>query len=191
MRLQRWLLSQEGIIAARWHQELLAGSGGPRDDSAPLLRVLANHLVSILTTCFGDKREAGLEVWEQAAHLYGSVAVRRGLAAGEVVEELQLLRNVILRLFLAGAPGEAGSLGESGSAGELPVDGGREGLPPMELLALNRVLDRGVSRASVAYTDDLFFAHIQGSGVPEGITPELEEETERQLQAFRRELGLG
>lgn len=184
MRLQSWLLSQEGVIAARWHQELLAGSGGPRDDSAPLLKMLANHLVSFLPTCFGAQREAGLEVWEQAAHLYGSVAVRRGLAAGEVVEELQLLRNVILRLFLAGVSGGPGTHGEP------PVEGGREGLPPLELLVLNRVLDRGVSRASVAYTDDLFFAHLQGSGVPEGITPELEEETERQLQAFRKELGV-
>jgi len=147
--------------------------------------MLANHLVSFLPACFGDQREVGLEVWEQAAHLYGSIAVRRGLAAGEVVEELQLLRNVILRLFLVGAPGE------TGTPVSPPAEGGRESLPPLELLALNRVLDRGVSRASVAYMDDLFFAHLQGSGVPEGITPELAEETERQLQAFRKDLGLG
>ena len=65
-----------------------------------------------------------------------------------------------------------------------------EGIPPLDLLALNRVLDLCVSRASIAYVDDLFFAHLQGSGVPEGITPDLLEETDRQLQGFRKELEL-
>jgi hypothetical protein len=109
-------------------------------------------------------------LWEQGNHLYGSYGVRRGLAAGEVVEELQLLRGTVLRHLLS----------EYASGQGLQVS-------PRELLALNEVLDSGVARASVAYVDDLFFAHLQGSGVPEGSDPEVEEELGRQLEALRRE----
>ena len=175
MRLRAWLRSQEDAIGARWYQELMAGSRESRDTAERLLRLVVRYLVSILPFCFGDRRDAGLGAWEQAAHLYGSLAVRRGLAAGEVVEELQTLRNVILRLLLVDP-----SAGSS--------DSSTEALPFLDFLTLNRVLDLAVSRASVAYVDDLFFAHLQGSGVSEEITPELLEETERQLQAFRKEL---
>ena len=50
-------------------------------------------------------------------------------------------------------------------------------------------LNLGVVSASVAYVDDLFFAHLQNSGVPEGVTTEVEEEIGRQLNAFRKDLG--
>jgi hypothetical protein len=156
----------------------MAASSGPKDDGATLLRSVVVHLVSFIPPCLGEQRERGLEVWQQATHLYGSLAVRRGLAAGEVVEELQLLRNVILRLFLVDAP--------PGSSSEPTV----EFIPPLEFLALNRVLDVGVVRASIAYVDDLFFAHLQGSGVPGEITQELVEEMEHQLQGFRKDLEL-
>jgi hypothetical protein len=178
VRLKRWIASQESTIAARWYQELMAASPGPRDDGTTLLRSVVTHLVSFIPPCLGEQRERGLEVWQQATHLYGSLAVRRGLAAGEVVEELQLLRNVVLRLFLVDAP--------PGLAPEATV----EFIPPLELLALNRVLDVGVVRASIAYVDDLFFAHLQGSGVPGEITQELAEEMEHQLQGFRKDLEL-
>lgn len=176
MKLMRWLLSQESKIAERWYLELMAGAGSHLEDGADLLKTTVGFMVSFIPPCFGDRRDVAMEVWEQAAHLYGSLAVRRGLAAGEVVDELQLLRRVILRLFLVDAT--------SAASGEDP----NEGIPPLDLLALNRILDLGVSRASIAYVDDLFFAHLQGSGVPEGITRELMEETERQLRGFRKEL---
>jgi len=176
VKLMRWLLSQEAKIAERWYLELMAGAGSHGEEGAALLKTTVGYMVSFIPPCFGERREVGLEVWEHAAHLYGSLAVRRGLAAGEVVDELQLLRRVVLRLFLVDAP--------HGASGE----GQNEGISPLDLLALNRVLDLGVSRASIAYVDDLFFAHLQGSGVPEGITQELLEETERQLQGFLKEL---
>lgn len=179
MRLEGWLGSQESTIATRWYQELMSASSSPKDDAATLLLgSVVTHLVSFIPPCLGEQRDRGLEVWQQATHLYGSLAVRRGLAAGEVVEEIQLLRNVILRMFLVERP--PGSV----------LEGTRDVIPPWELLTLNRVLDLGVARASVAYVDDLFFAHLQGSGVPEEITPELVEEMERQLQGFRKELEL-
>jgi len=177
VRLRAWLLHQESNIATRWFQEIRAGGWSPGEEGGELLETLVTNLVSFIPTCFGEKREIGMEVWQEAARLYGSLGLRRGLAAGEVVEELQLLRNVILHLFLVDA-----SLGSW-------EEGSTEALSPFDLLTLNRVLDLGVSGANVAYVDDLFFAHLQGSGVPGGITPELAEEMELQLEGFRRELG--
>jgi hypothetical protein len=61
----------------------------------------------------------------------------------------------------------------------------------MEFLSLNRILDRGATQASVSYMDDLFFTHLQGSGVPAGIDGEVTGEVLRQLRGFRDELKQG
>jgi hypothetical protein len=114
-----------------------------------------------------------LEVWLEGAHLYGSLALRRGLAAGEVVEELGLLREEVLKLLLEDGPGWW-----------------EERVFQREVLALNRCLDQAVVAASVAYVDDLFFAHLQGSGVPEGVTDDVYEETMAQLNSFLDELKM-
>jgi hypothetical protein len=100
--------------------------------------------------------------------------LRRGLAAGEVVEELGLLREDILKLLLEEGAGEW----------EDPAF-------HRDLMALNRCLDQAVVAASVAYVDDLFFAHLQGSGVPESLTEEVAEETRAQLDSLREELDPG
>lgn len=177
MKLKTWLESREGEISDRWMQELRLGEGCQGGGTEKILETVARHLVSFLPSCFGERRERGLEVWQNATHLYGSLALRRGLAAGEVVEELQLLRQVILRLFLQeGFPDTLGKESE-------------KTIPHMEFLTLNRVLDRGVSRANVSYVDELFFAHLQGSGVPEGIDDEVAGEMFRQLELLREELG--
>ena len=110
--------------------------------------------------------------------IYGSLAARRGLAAGEVVEDLQLLREVILRLLLQ----------------DPPEPGFGDPAFSRELLILSRALDLGVVQASVAYTDELFFAHLQGSGIPGPVTPEVEQEVGLQLANLAREvedLGAG
>jgi hypothetical protein len=177
MSLKIWLESRVGTIADRWNQELRLSEGRQAGEDGGLIEEVARYLVSFLPPCFGETRVEGLEVWLHAAHLYGSLALRRGLAAGEVVEELQLLRGVILRLFLLDR--EAGSGRETGASS----------VRDMDFLALNRVLDQGVSRASVAYVDDLFFAHLQGSGVAGGVDEEVSEETIRQLESLRSELG--
>jgi len=171
LELKLWLKERDGQIARRWRAEIRVREDRRGDDGDGFLGLFLDNLISFLAPCLGDYRDAGEEIWQQATHLYGSLALHRGLAAGEVVEELQLLRGVILKLLLE-AP---------------PEDWGHRGFR-RELLALNEVLDRGVVRASVAYTDDLFFAHLQGSGVPEGVTADVEEEIGRQLDSFRKEL---
>jgi len=177
VKLTHWLENNEGTIADRWMQELRVGDGRKEGGIGEFFEKVVRYLVSFLPGCVGERRERDLEVWTQAAHLYGSLALRRGLAAGEVVEELELLRGVILRLYLRDVP--AGNPGEQLTKPE----------PHRDFLTLNRVLDRGVSRANVSYVDDLFFAHLQGPGVPEEVTDEVKEELLRQLESFRQELG--
>lgn len=174
MRLEKWLQHREKDLSDRWIQELRTGRDPGDSDGLEILEIVARKLISFLPPCFGERREVAREVWQHAAHLYGSLALLRGLAAGEVVDELQLLREVLLKLFLSDFSADGGSY--------------EEHIPPTEFLTLNRVLDQGVSRASISYVDDLFFTHLQGTGVPKGLDDEKKAEIERQLESLRRDL---
>lgn len=96
----------------------------------------------------GPLRHEAKEPWFAATELYGRLAEARGLSAGEVVEEMQYLRELLLLnladLFVA-----------------LPV---RHQLPAM--LRISRVLDTAVSNATVGYTDALVEKMFSKDGVP-------------------------
>jgi len=93
------------------------------------------------------RREAR-EPWFAATELYGRLAEARGLSAGEVVEEFQHLRELLIvelgDLFVA-----------------LPA---RQQLPAV--LRVNRVCDHGVANAVVGYTDALVAKLFSKDGVP-------------------------
>ncbi len=171
MELKAWLENNENQIAERWFSEIKDHGGVHEAGAEEILQFFLDTLVAVIPFCLGNGRESGEEIWHQANDLYGALALRRGLSAGEVVEELQLLGRVILRFILE----------------DLPPDGVGRSLQK-EIMSLNKILDEGVVRANVAYVDDLFFAHLQGSGVPGGVTPEVEEEMRSRLMTFRKEL---
>ena len=118
----------------------------------------------------GAGRTDILPLWSECAELFGSVAARRGLSAGEVIEEFQLLREVILRMMFeqpaAASPGRSFMRGA---------------------LLLNRTLDIGVTQASVGHTDLLFFSLLNGSGAVEPMTGEEVQEVLDQIVQFRDE----
>jgi len=172
LELRAWLVDREERVAAVWLARLRSREERSGDERDGLLGFLLPVLVSFLPRCLGVRKEVGEEVWYQATYLYGSLALRRALSAGEVVEEFGILREILLKFLL-----------------EDPQGGWEDRIFQRDLIALNRLLDQGVVRASVAYVDDLFFAHLQGSGIPEGVTRELEEETRRQFDGLRVELG--
>lgn len=172
MDLKLWIEERIGLIARRWYSEIMVREDRREEGGDGLLDVFLHHLVSFLPPCLGEHRDPAEEVWQQATHLFGTLALRRGLAAGEVVEELQSLRGVILKTLF-----------------DTTSESDMQSVPYRDLLALNRILDLGVVQASIAYVDDLFFAHLQGSGVAEQVTPALVEEITRQLEACRRELS--
>ena len=112
-------------------------------------------------------------LWLRMAELYGSVAARRGLAAGEVIEEFQLLRECLLRLLF-----------DNSSV----VKKGLDATALRDILRLNRIVDRGVTQASVGHTDVLFFTLFKGSGVTDTLDDPLVAEVHAQLDGIRDEL---
>jgi len=94
-------------------------------------------LIDVFASMVGPLRRETKAIWSRVAEEYGHHAAIRGLAAGEVVEEMQYLRELLIRYL---APAIAALRPRQGMA---------------LLLRLNRLVDRGVAMAVVGYTDEL------------------------------------
>lgn len=168
--LADWVRERSPGIAERWARGLLAGGEAWSGANEVMLRPFCRALVSFLPGMLSAGRNDLMPLWSECAELFGSAAARRGLSAGEVIEEFQLLREVILRMMfekpLAGPPGTA---------------------PMREALLLNRTLDIGVTQASVGHTDLLFFSLLNGSGAVEPMDGEELEEVLDQIAQLRDE----
>jgi hypothetical protein len=127
-------------------------------------------LFDVLTEMVGPLRREVNTVWYHVCEHYGRVASARGLAAGEVVEELQFLRELLIREL----------------APILVAMRARQGMAIM--LRLNRVIDKGVAVAVVGYTDALVATLFSQNGVPLGSTDQDVGEVERQLDSLEQEL---
>lgn len=166
----RWLDARRDLLVERWLTELEARASATDPVARSLQAEFFQLLVSLLRDSLGPQREQVDQLWRQTSELYGNVGAMRGLAAGEVIEEFQVLRESLIRLLYADPPW-----------------GGRVRVALRDILALNRFVDRGVTHASIGHTDSLFFAHFQGTGVPERLTPGLVDEVRVQLSAVRAE----
>lgn len=169
--LKEWLVQRQEIVTERWFMEVLPLEADRESPKHALLLYIVQTITLLLSHALVNGRGSEAGLWEQACDLYGALALQRSLASGEVVEEIQRLRSVVLRLLLESPPA-------CGLSRTLQKD----------VLALNRLLDVAVVRATVAYTDDLFFAHLQGSGVPEGMTQDVEDEMRGRLDSLRRRM---
>jgi hypothetical protein len=127
-------------------------------------------LFDVLTEMVGPLRREVNSVWYHVCEHYGRVASARGLAAGEVVEELQFLRELLIREL----------------APILVAMRARQGMAIM--LRLNRVIDKGVAVAVVGYTDALVATLFSQNGVPLSSTKQDVAEVERQLDMLEQEL---
>lgn len=170
VELARWIRSHEDRLRDEWLAGVRGRHGSLDGRVSDLLERFFELLVPFLPAFLGPYRDQVQPLWRQAAELYGSFAAMRGLAAGEVIEEFQLLREELLRLFYDAPP---------------DADPGRVGL--REVLQVNRVVDLGVTYASVGHTDVLFFALFQGSGVPNDLTERQIQEVHDQLDAIGKE----
>ena len=143
--------------------------------SAPTIRrpTIDRHLgllVDVLVEMSGPLRRRARTLWLNACEAYGRTAAERGLAAGEVVEEIQYLRELLIR-----------HLSEVVAA--LPA---RASLAAV--LRLNGMLDKGIAHAVVGYTDALVETLFNQRGVPVGVSGPLEDEIEQRLVALEGEL---
>ena len=169
--LTRWIEERTQLLAQRWLRELDRRVEGNLEEARSLLEELCPLLVSCLPHLLGPYRSQVEALWQEAAEFYGNVGSMRGLAAGEAIEEFQLLREVLIRQLYEDPPGD-----------------GTQSLGFREVLRLNRIVDEGVTYAGVGHTDALFFALFQGTGVARSLTPDLHAEVTDQITAIRREL---
>ena len=167
--LARWLAERSDRIRDRWLADI-NGRGGWTEPVEELITEFFDLFVDMLPHGLGPFKEQVEPYWVQAAGLFGLMAAQRGLAAGEVIEEFQMLRDAVIRFLYAEPP----------VAGPLRIS-------LRDLLRVNRLIDRGVTQASVGHTDRLFFALFQGRGVSDGLTVENVAEIRTQLDAIRRE----
>jgi len=165
-----WLDNRREVLVGRWLSDVAARLDRPDPAVLHLLRQFYDVALMLLAGSFGPYRPQFEPILRQVAELYGSLGAKRSLAAGEIIEEVQILREALIRTLFTDPP-----------RGRGPA------LLLREILRLNRVVDGMVTFASVGHTDALFFALFRGTGAPEALTPELREEIQDQLAALRAE----
>ncbi len=167
----RVIAEQRDAMAAQWADWL-----GDRITAAPTIpRATVERefrlIIDTLGEMIGPLRREVRVVWFHVCEHYGRVASARGLAAGEVVEEIQHLRELLIRTL---APTCAA-------------------MRPRQTLAimlrLNRIIDKGIAVAVVGYTDALVATLFAQNGVPAPDTEYDVAEVERHLQALEQELA--
>ncbi len=152
-----------------WFDEILH-----RVSMEPEMERILERFLKLLTRMIPgalDHRRSVVDpVWKRAAELYGTLGAQRGLAAGDIVEEFQIVREAVLRILFQAPPKRYGSA-----------------LSLSDALRLNRFLDSGVTHASIGHTDGLFFALFQGNGVSPVPDAKLVAEVEEQLESLEVE----
>lgn len=171
MNLCLWLAEKTPHITSRWLAEVKARGGTWGPELTQLMEEFLAFLTSVVPVALGPHREPAQLIWQQASQLFGSLGAMRGLAAGEIIEEFQFLREIVIRLLYAE-----------------PTGGAAEILPMRDALGLNRILDMGVTHSSVGHTDALFFALFQGTGAPGSLSSEVLDELHDQLSTLQEEL---
>jgi hypothetical protein len=168
--LAEWLERRVSRLATEWSEELRARGFG---HGAAVERVVDDFirlLTAFLPALLGPQGKNLQPLWNRACELFGAVAAKRGLAAGEVIEEFQILRELVIRALYEDPP--------------------RGGLPSLrEVLRLNRIADRGITHASVGHTDTMFFQLLGSSSAPVGTaSEEIAGEADAQLALIREEV---
>ena len=145
-----WLEERLVVFSGHWTRELTGRGKSPLSSTEEMLQDFVGLLVRFLPPLLGPYRDQVEPLWAEASELYGATAARRGRASGEVVEEFQILREVVIRALY-----------------QDPPLGGLVPLSLREVLRLNRAIDRGVTHASVGHTDALFHSLLEGGGIPD------------------------
>ncbi|HET9512403.1 MAG TPA: hypothetical protein VFO95_00640 [Gemmatimonadales bacterium] len=159
----RVIASNRDAMVARWNEWLGERLTASRAVSRALVERQLRLIIDVLAAMIGPLRRETKPIWVQVTEHYGRIAALRGLAAGEVVEEMQYLREVLIRHL---APTIAAMRPRQGMA---------------LLLRLNRLVDKGVAMAVVGYTDALVHTLLpgdepHGNGAPTVNPEELQHE---------------
>lgn len=144
----RSLATAQEAIVQEWASWIAAREPGAQAlGPADLARAL-RLIVGCLAQMAGPLRREARDTWYAVTELFGRLAEARGLSAGEVVDELQHVREILII-----------HLGDVIVA--MPAR-----LQMAAVLRVNRVCDLGVSNAVVGYTDALVAKMFSRDGVP-------------------------
>ncbi len=170
--LAEWLDQKLPAIARQWAKRIHHAGLGRGEPWDRIVTEFTTFLVAFLPPLLGPLKAEVQPLWDRCAELFGASAAQRGLAAGEVIEELQVLRELVIRELYRDPP-----------------MGGRVPLSLREILQLNRAIDRAVTHGSIGHTDALFFQLFEKGETRESVPAEtLAEEVQRQIEMIRSEL---
>jgi hypothetical protein len=164
------LTAQRDRLVFRWSTWIAERMTQAPHIQRPTVERHLTLLVDLLIELSGPLRRRVTELWYQSCEAYGQTAAARGLAAGEVVEEIQELRDLLIRAL-------------SDTVASLPA---RQSMAAV--LRLNRILDRGLAHAVVGYTDALVETLLNRRGVPLVASEPAEDEVLQRLETLEEEL---
>lgn len=169
----RSIVAQREAMVARWSEWLRDRmTSTPSVQQAVVEQQLA-LILDVLAAMVGPLRREVKTIWAEVNDHYGRLAAARGLAAGEVVEEMLYLRELLIRYL---APSIAALRPRQGMT---------------LLLRLNRIVDHGVAQAVIGYTDAIVRTLLPGNG--DELAPDAEPfdnaATTRELAAIRQALA--
>jgi hypothetical protein len=150
-----------------WLTERAAGGSLPANLVDRELRLVIETLVEMLGPL---RREAKL-LWDDVMEHYGRVGAARGLAAGEVVDEIQQLRVLLIKHI--------------GTA----VAAMRPRRAVAVFIRLSNVVDRGISQAVVGYTDALVTSLMLTERSGTALTAHSSEEYQQTLHRLENDLA--
>ena len=163
-------LDARDAMVAEW-ANWLVGRSGSRNIPRPTVERQYRLIVETLVEMLGPlKREARM-VWQHVMEHYGRTAAARGLAAGEVVEELQQLRVLLIKYIGAF------------------VATMRPRRAVAVFLRLNNIVDSGIAAAVVGYTDALVASLLLTDRDSQQLTETNADDMARQLDGLEAELG--
>lgn len=169
--LANYLRARSAELSEAWAAEILARDLGQGTEFNRVVGRFMSRLVAFLPWLIGPHSPHVQPLWDRTAELFGVMAAKRGLAAGEVIEEFQILRELLIRTLFKD-PLLEGSLSLR------------------DTLLLHRIVDNGVTYASVGHTDAMFFQFLEGHEPPVVRThEEIVREAETQLALVEEELA--
>ncbi len=169
--ISRALRGNRGGLVDRWSRWVAGRMAQAPHIRRPTVERQLALLIDILAELAGPLRRRMAELWFTSCDVYGRTAAVRGLAAGEVVEEIQYLRELLIH-----------ALSETIAA--LPA---RQSMAAV--LRLNRLVDKGIAHAVVGYTDALVETLLNRRGVPITAGDPAEDEVVKRLEQLEEELA--
>jgi hypothetical protein len=140
--LANYLRERADELSEVWAAEIGARDLGQGTDFDRVVERFMSRLVAFLPWLMGPHSPHIQPLWDRTAELFGVMAAKRGLAAGEVIEEFQIIRELLVRTLFRDPPAE----------GSLSL---------RDTLRLHRIVDSGVTHASVGHTDAMFFQFLE------------------------------